>query len=183
MSGPTSLRWRLLRSAAFSAVATQLAAIGHQLGGGGRPDIAILLIGGATVGAFSIGLSHAQRRWRSILAMMAASQVAFHLLFTVEAHVGSDAPMAGSHSFLPPDALRMLVFHLIAASLAAILLATGDAAVFGLFAALRRAMRILPTHTPADRRLPACAFTPVCRLRPGGALLSISPRRGPPVAL
>jgi hypothetical protein len=176
------LRWRLLRSAAFSAVATQLAALGHLIGGGGRPDPAILLIGAATIGAIGTGLARQQRRWGPIFAVMAASQLAFHLLFTVETHTGTMSSMTIGHSSMGSDAGRMLTFHLIAAALAAVLLATGDAAVFGLFGALRRAVRVLPAHVPADRPLATASFADLDRPRPRGALLSISPRRGPPHA-
>lgn len=179
MSGPTSLRWRRLRSAAFSAVATELAALGHIIGGGGRPDLAILLIGAATIGVIGTGRTVAQRRWSSIFSVMVVSQLAFHLLFMVDPHaaVGSMA----AHPFIP-DAGQMVGFHLIAAAAAAVLLATGDTAIFALFAALRRAAQILFAHAAAEHplRVPSLAGAPF--RRPGGALIWISPRRGPPLA-
>lgn len=176
MSGPTSSRWRLLRSAAFAAVATQLAALGHMVGGGGRPDLAVLLIGSVTIGATVTGLARRRRTWPAIFGLLAGCQVAFHLLFSVDMHA-----MSGAHSFLPADPLRMLAFHLIAAALSAWVLAGGEAALFRLFALLRRSVLVGPAPLPID--LPpewTASFRGFRPPRPTGALLSTSPRRGPP---
>ncbi|WP_157695226.1 hypothetical protein [Nakamurella panacisegetis] len=174
MTVPTSLRWRLLRSAAFALVATQIAAFGHMVGGGGAPDPAILVIGAGSIGALVTGLTQRQRSFSSILGVMVAAQLAFHLLFTLDVH-----SMAG-HSFLPDDPARMLVFHAVAAALSAVVLATGDAALFGLFRALRRAVTLRAPALAAGRPLWTARSADVPARRPAGALLSVSPRRGPP---
>ena len=174
MTAPTSLRWRLFRSAAFALIATQIAAFGHMVGGGEAPDPAVLVIGAGTIGAMVTGLTRRQRSFSSIFGVMAAAQLAFHLLFTVDVH-----SMAG-HSFLPADPRRMLVFHLVAAAASAVILATGDAALFGLFRALRRAVTLTPPALLAAAPLWTARSADVPRRRPAGALLSVSPRRGPP---
>lgn len=175
MSGPTSPRWRLLRSAAFAAVATQLAALGHAVGGGGSPDVVVLLIGAVTIGATVTGLARRRRTWRGIFTLLSGCQVGFHLLFSVDMHAMSGSP------FLPADPVRMLTFHLIAAALSALVLAVGEAALFRLFALLRRSVLIVTVPLPID--LPpdwTASFRGFRSPRPAGALLSTSPRRGPP---
>jgi hypothetical protein len=175
--GPTSNRWRLFRAIAFAAIATELAALGHLAGGGGTPDAAVLLIGGATIGAISTGLTRARRGWSSIFGVLLACQLAFHLLFSVDMH-----PMAGgAHSLLPVDEFRMLSFHLLAAAVSALVLARGEAALFGLFAVLRRfgllgSRAIVVDLPPQWISRSAGPSAP----RPSGVLLSASPRRGPP---
>ncbi len=176
MSSPTSVPWRFLRSAAFAAVATSLAALGHLMGGGAAPDLAVLLVGGVTIGAMTSGLARRRRRWAGIFGVLAAAQLAFHLLFVVDGHA-----MAGGRSLIPADPAGMLTFHLLAAAAAAFVLAYGEWALFSLFSALRRCTRLL---TPAAGVELPPGWTVVGRdsfaPRPGGALLSTSPRRGPP---
>lgn len=175
MIGPTSLRWRVLRAAAFAAVATEIAALGHIVGGGTSPDIAVLIAGGAGAGAVTIGLARRRRGPGAVLAAMLLCQLGFHLLFSVDTHgmtTGSGAP----------DGLqRMVIFHLVAAAASAAVLGTGERALFGLFAALVRSVRIPPPPGVVD--LPpawTARFAPLDASRPEGPLLSTSPRRGPP---
>jgi len=52
----TSTRWRLLRAGVFALVATQLAALGHVVGGGQLPDPAMLLTIGIFLGGSLSGL-------------------------------------------------------------------------------------------------------------------------------
>ncbi len=164
-------------------MATQLAAVGHLVRGGFPPDTAILLIGAVTIGAVASCLTLTPRRWISILGVMAVGQLAFHLLFTVDGHGGTSMSMAVAHPFVPAAADVMVSFHLIADASAALLLATVDTAIFSLFCALRRAAALLRPQVCADRPLRTAEFADLHLPRPGGALLAISPRRGPPVAL
>lgn len=180
MSGPTSTNWRLLRSAAFAVVATALAALGHEVGGGGAPDFAVLLVGAATIGAIGTGLTRRRRGWLGIFGVLAACQLGFHLLFSVDVHAMANP---GDTMMVPADLGRMLVFHLLAAALSALVLAKGESALFGLFSALRRA--VLFGRQPLEINLPpqwtalaGGSLTP----HPAGALLATSPRRGPPAA-
>ena len=177
MPGPTSNRWRLFRAVAFAAIATQLAALGHLAGGGGTPDAAVLLVGGATIGAIATGLTSRRRGWSSIFGVLLACELAFHLLFSVDMH----AMARGAHPLVPVDEFRMLTFHLLAAAVSALVMARGDAALFGLFATLRRFVLLgnraivvdLPPHWISRDAGPSSP-------RPAGVLLSASPRRGPP---
>jgi hypothetical protein len=177
--GPTSNRWRRFRAVTFAAIATQLAALGHLAGGGGTPDAAVLLVGGATIGAIATGLTSRRRGWSSIFGVLLACQLAFHLLFSVDVH----AMAGGAHPVLPVDDLLMLSFHLLAAAVSALVLARGEAALFGLFAALRRfvllgSRAIVVDLPPQWVSRGAGPSSP----RPAGVLLSASPRRGPPGA-
>lgn len=165
----------MLRSVAFAAVATEIAALGHVVGGGTSPDIAVLLAGGAGTAGVTVGLARRRRGPGAILAAMLACQLGFHLLFSVNTHgmaMGAGAAV---------DLQRMVVFHLVAAAASAVVLATGERALFGLFAALVRSVRI--PAPPAGVDLPpawTARFAPLHASRPDGPLLSTSPRRGPP---
>lgn len=106
---------------------------------------------------------------------MLTCQVGFHLLFSIDTHAMT--PDSGpSHGLL-----RMVAFHLVAAGLSTVVLAAGEQALFGLFAALARSVRIL--RPPAAIDLPprwTARFAAVDASRPEGPLVSTSPRRGPP---
>jgi hypothetical protein len=165
----------MLRSSAFAAVAAGIAALGHIVGGGSPPDIPFLVAGAAAAGAVTTGLARKRRSPGTILAAMLACQVGFHLLFSIDTH--GMAVVSG-----PADGpLRMVAFHLVAAGLSTVVLAAGERAVFGLFAALARSVRI--PRPPAGIDLPpgwTARFTPLDASRPEGPLRSSSPRRGPP---
>jgi len=175
VSGPTTPRWRLLRSTAFSGIATALAALGHVLGGGEGPDVAVLMVGGAAVAGLCMGLSARRRTFSTILGLLAASQLTFHALFSIDVHA-----MARHSSMLPNHPGRMLAFHLLAIALSALVLAKGDAALFGLFGALRRAVRLVRPPSGIDLPPGWTAAVADFSVEPAGALLSTSPGRGPP---
>lgn len=167
----------MLRAAACAAVATEIAALGHVVGGGGAPDVAVLIAGGAGIGAVLMGLARKRRGPLGIVGAMVVSQVGFHLLFSVDSHDMA----SGSAPTVEP--LRMLMFHLVAAAVATVVLTTGERAVFGLFAALARSVRIPTPRIGVD--LPprwTARFVTFDAPRPEGTLLSTSPRRGPPAA-
>ena len=172
MPGPTSNRWRLLRAVAFAAIATQLPAPRHLAGGGGAPDGALLLVGGATAGAIATGLTRRRRGWSGIFGVLLACQLGFHLLFNVDVH---------ADTFLPVDLFQLLTFHLIAAAVSALVLARGKSSQFRFFSALRRfvllgSRSIVVDLPPRWISRSAGPSSP----RPAGLLLSTSPRRGPP---
>ena len=159
-------------------MAAELAALGHQVGGGGTPDLAVLLVGAATIGAMATGLTNRSRGWPGIFGVLLACQLGFHLLFSVDVH-----DMAAGHSMIPADPARMLAFHVLAAALSALVLARGESALFGLYSALRRSVSVASQAIVVDLAPNWTAsvidsFSP----RPVGALLSTSPRRGPPAA-
>lgn len=170
------MRWRLIRSSAFALVATWVAALGHLVGGGGVPDPAILFLGALVIGFSGMGLAHRQRTWPAIFGVLALSQLAFHLLFSMDVHAMSGSPMPDM------DPLRMLALHAVAAGLSAVVLARGDAAIFALFHALTSAVLLLRPILTVDRPPSWTASFPVSIPCPAGPLLSTSPRRGPPAA-
>ena len=170
----TSTRWRLLRAGVFALVASQLAALGHVVGGGQLPDPAMLLTIGFFLGGSISGLCTRRRTGPQIFAVLAASQLIFHLAFQVTVHHSS-----------PVDGGRMLAFHLFAALGAAWLMSSGESMLFRLFAALHRVI-VWPTRgRPAVEIAPSWTAmitggADVVRLRAGA--LSLPSRRGPPLA-
>lgn len=173
MRAPTSPRWRLLRASAFAAVATALAALGHVNGGGHPPDPAILIVLAVLVAASVSGLADRRLSGLQITAMLAASQVCFHLLFEVTAHQSGSV-----------DVARMVSFHLFAAAASAWVLTVGESALFRLFAALHRL--IVRLHPSSPIRLgPSWTALLADRPAPGlyQALAACISRRGPPAGL
>lgn len=177
MPAPTSTGWRVFRASVFAVLATQLAALGHVLGGGGLPDPALLLTVAVFLGGALSGLATRRRSGPQIFAMMALSQFVFHAVFEATAH--ADHVGGGLVGW---D--RMVVFHLVAATATSCLLAGGENALFRLFGVLRRLVVVV-------RPVAVVGFAPAwtvvltggagaARLR-AGELLRIS-RRGPPHA-
>ena len=171
MQAPTTPRWRLLRGATLAAVATELAALGHVVGGGALPDPAVLVTVGVFVGGAAASVATRRRSGLQIFGVLAASQLLFHAAFAATAHHGG-----------PVDAGRMLAFHVLSAVIASWLLAGGDATLFGLFTMLRRTLRTLRT-TPAIGLPPGWTAVLVegqGALRLRTARFARTRRRGPP---
>ena len=177
MVTPTGTGWRFFRSGTFAVFATQLAALGHLLGGGQLPDLSILLTVTVFLGGSLTGLAKSRRKGRQIFAAMVASQVVFHAAFQLTVH--SDE----SVSWVPGG--RMLLFHLVAAGVTATLLARGESMLFRLFAALHRVL--LPARIrPIVGAVPH--WTAVITGGAGGELLrdvraAAASRRGPPISV
>ena len=171
MPGPTSRFWLTCRSASFALVTAYVSGLGHLLGGGSLPPIGTLLFAAAVVGGMVSGLARTRRGPMQMLAMVVGAQLAFHLLFSLDAH-----------DMAPLDLPRMLAFHVVAAVLCALILAHGDRALFRLFAALHRVVdRALatPAALPSWPRPPAAAADPFAR--PAARHhCTTAPRRGPP---
>jgi hypothetical protein len=175
---PTSTGWRILRASVFAVLATQLAVLGHVMGGGHLPDPAVLLTIAVFLGGSLSGLAARRRNGAQIFAVLAASQLVFHIAFAVT------ATHAGHGAGDPLDAPRMLAFHLFAALAATALMAGGESTLFRLFAALHR---VLVRTRLAPPVVLAPAWTAVItggsggvRLR-SGELTRVS-RRGPPLS-
>jgi hypothetical protein len=171
----TGTRWRLLRAGVFALVATQLAALGHVVGGGHLPDPAMLLTIGVFLGGSLSGLCTRRRTGPQIFAMLVASQVVFHFAFQVTVHHASSV-----------DAGRMIAFHLIAALGAAWVMSSGESTLFRLFAALHRVVRWPTRGRPAVELAPTWTAVitggaEAVRLRAGAR--SLPSRRGPPLAV
>jgi len=134
VQAPTSTGWRLLRASVFAVLATQLAALGHVMGGGQLPDPAVLLTIAVFLGGSLSGMAARRRTGAQIFAVLAASQLVFHIAFAVTATHAEHG--AGG----PLDAPRMLAFHLFAALAASALMSGGESTLFRLFAALHRVL-------------------------------------------
>ncbi len=160
------------RSASFALVTAYVSALGHLLGGGPAPEIGTLLFAAALVGGSVSGLARVRRGPLQMLGLVIGAQLAYHLLFSLDAH-----------ALAPLDLPRMLAFHAVAAVLCALILARGDLALFRLFEALNRVIgRVLgvPAAVPVGPR-PRLVPVDVPALAPRWC--SIPLRRGPPPPL
>jgi hypothetical protein len=175
VGAPTSTGWRYVRACVFAVVATELAALGHVLGGGDLPDVSVMITVTVFLGGSLSGLANSKRTGPQIFAALVLSQLAFHAAFQVTAHHASNADG-------PMDIRRMLVFHVLAALAASWLMAGGESMLFRLFAVLHRVL--VPGQTALAIGLPPTWTAVVTgggrpvHMRAGE--LSAGSRRGPP---
>lgn len=176
---PTSTGWRVFRASVFAALATQLAALGHVMGGGLLPDPAVLFTIAIFLGGSLSGLANRRRTGVQIFTALATSQIVFHTAFAVT------ATHAGHGAGGPLDASRMLTFHVLAALATAAVMAGGESTLFRLFAALHR---VLIRARLIQLVFLAPGWTAVISGSSGGVRfrsgeLSLVSRRGPPPRL
>ncbi len=178
MQTPTSPGWRLLRAGVFAVVATQLAALGHLMAGGALPDPVVLLTLTVFLGGSLSGLAGRRRSGPQILGALLASQLAFHFALSLTAHPMTVNPTTGTGG----GAGWMVAFHAVAAVVAAWVMTGGESMLFRLFAALHRALVVLPVAPPILLSPGWTALLPAgtvgVRVSTGG--LSAASRRGPP---
>ncbi|GAA4196248.1 hypothetical protein GCM10022252_43270 [Streptosporangium oxazolinicum] len=144
---PAPLTLRLARAAAFAVVCLGLGVLAHLLGGGvvSAPAAASAL---ALAFLMALPATGGERGLATIWPLLAATQVALHLLFST-VHLIAPLAEAGGHphpgSGLVPG-LGMVVAHGWAGALAALWLARGEAALWAvlrrLAVRLRRLLRI-----------------------------------------
>lgn len=205
MGSPGDGVLRVARTVAVTAVVVGLAVAAH-VAGGGRPPRPLALVGLAFATAYVCAWVARRRLSLPLLAgLLAAGQWALHHAFdlvgaacapvTAPMHAGhavaagscepvaaAAGVVAGRHAAAPSWA--MLAAHVAATAVSALVLASGDRALWalcGLLAALLPALprAAAPVAVPV-RRAPDVAAVP----RPRRAvLLRVSPRRGPPTAL
>jgi hypothetical protein len=164
---------RLLRGLVTAGLSTLLIAVGHLLGGGAVPDLAVLVVLFPLLTGGVVGLADRCRSTGATIATLAGGQYALHVLLGL---LHPHAPAAGS-----PDASTMLALHAGATLVVAVLLRHADRAVVAVGSALRRVLPRRPFVPPADG--------PLLPLRPDGpghslrplALAAVPTRRGPPV--
>lgn len=188
----TTRTTRALRGASFAAIATLLAAVAHTLGGGGAPSplfctvVAVL----ATPAAMLLAGPRV-RAWRT-WASVGASQLLFHLAFSLVGDLGAwdvgalghvHGPAAvdlASAASVPLPSPGMLAAHAAAAALTAWLVRVGERVVLAVSAwtvrVLNRARIVLAPHRGLARPLPS-APPVLARGRVAAHPLS---RRGPP---
>ena len=167
-------RWRQLRAGGFAVLAGQISLAGHVVAGGQLPDLPLLIAMTALVAGCALGLARQQRGFWPLLITMSITQLVFHLTLTLN---------DSRHGMLDadPHPMRMLVFHAVAAVLAAGLLAFGEHLLFRLLGWLSRLIPRRPAGPMAATGTLWTAILQVTRVllarAEAGTPLS---RRGPP---
>ena len=141
---PTSGRWRLARVAGLGTAAYGLAVGAHVSAGGGWPGwpVSVMLV--ALLGVLAVVFTNRRRRLPSLFGVLAAAQVALHVLLSLldapasscsvvdvghhAATASCDPSVAASGSVaMAMPSLSMLVAHVVATAATAWLLARGEA--------------------------------------------------------
>lgn len=163
---------RLLRGLVTAGLSTLLIAVGHVVGGGAVPDLAVLVVLFPLLTGAVVGLADRCRNTPTTLAVLGGGQYALHVLLAL---LHPHAATAGSR------ASTMFLLHALATVVVTVLLRHADRALAAAAAALRRVLPRRPYVPPADAPLPQRRPAgPAARRRP--ALGSLLPtRRGPPV--
>ncbi|MFC3999797.1 copper resistance protein [Nocardiopsis sediminis] len=173
---------RAIRTAFLAGACAGLSWSGHALWADTPASPAAAPVAAVLLTPLLAALTRRQRGFGEIFAVLAASQVALHLVFLAsapespalaEGHAGH-----GLAGYFP----GMLAAHLWAALLAAALLARGEAALWSLLALLGAALPSLaaPATVPAPAGTPPCIPEPP-PLRPGGGAPRRDRSRAPPV--
>jgi hypothetical protein len=177
---------RALRLLVFAVTATCLALLSHRLAGGASPAWAPTVLACALPGAAGAVLTRRRRGPLEILVVLAAVQVAMHVVFDCSASAMPSMSSAGGGSMSPGAGLLMPAAHTVAVGGTALLLARGEAAlhaVLDVLAWLRRGARPMP-GAPAPvpvvgRRAWSMTVAPA-GLQPGLVAAADVVRRGPP---
>ena len=177
MTGPL----RFVRGAIVGSSAVVLGAGGHVLVSGMTPTTSSLAV--ATVIAVVVGIAMSGRRWRlpSLLAVLAAAQLSFHVLLG-----GTPHTMPGMHGATgsgdPHHPVLMVVGHALAVVVSATLLERGEDWCWQLVELLTRPIRLTRLVPLVARAEPSVInewTSPVGRRQ---AWLSSLRHRGPPLA-
>lgn len=159
---------RAVRGCAFTVVSALLAIAAHVAGSGRPPQTASLVIAVVALAAASSAVADRQRGLLGVLALTGAGQLAVHLvLFGLDGHApdprGLPAPGAG-------HPLVMIVVHVLAAAIVAIVLTGAYASAFAVAAALARVLHRSLVPPPAS--------APLRSARRDGSRLCCRPRSG-----
>lgn len=163
---------RLLRGLVTAGLSTLLIAVGHVLGGGAAPDLALLAVLFPLLTGAVVGLADRCRSMAATLATLAGGQYALHLLLGLLHPHGSA---------LGPSAATMVALHAVSTVVVAVLLHHADRALVAVHEALRRVLPRRPFVPPADAPLPSFLATCDDPLPRRLALAAVPARRGPPV--
>ncbi len=180
---------RVVRSAAVGALGAALAASAHAAAGGGPPTVGALALAAVAVGAGAYVVAGGPLGTARLLALLLAAQALLHAVFeltapaaTGHAHHGGDA----ANALTPAGEATMVGAHLAATLVLALLLARGEAWLFG---AGRLAVGLVRRLATVARPAPVCPATRDGR-RPVLAIVRAQPslrplagaasRRGPP---
>lgn len=195
----TTRQRHALRGAAWSSIATLVAATSHTVAGGPAPAMLLVVAMAVLLTPVTAVLAGARPGLGRLAAAVAVGQAAFHAVFQLlGAPTGQGAAIGGPHAHHGAALLLrsaavdagartedagMYLAHAVAAALTVALLWRGEQAVRAIARAtvslLRRARA---PRLPVSARPPrAVAATPPPAA--ASALLSAAPRRGPPVPL
>jgi hypothetical protein len=180
---PTSGLLRVLRGTAVGTTAMSLAVAGHVVGGGSLPPATVGTLLCLTV-AGSIALS--SRRWTfsALATVLLGVQLVCHVALAGQATASS--PTDHSHTAHGTSA-SMLIAHVLAAFVTAVLLRRGESWCWRLVALLGRPAQVARLFTtrsvlrPVARLVPAADDAPA--LLRSLLLADAQPRRGPPALL
>jgi hypothetical protein len=162
-----------LRGVVTAALSTLLIAVGHVLGGGSVPDLAVLVVLFPLLTGAVVGVADRCRSAPATIATLAGGQYALHVLLAVlHPHPPVDAA---------PSGLTMFALHAVATLVVTGLLRHADGALAALGSALRRALPRRPFVPPADGPLRPLRVTAVALVPRQPALATLPTRRGPPV--
>nr|BFE78000.1 hypothetical protein GCM10020093_006010 [Planobispora longispora] len=174
------LPFRLLRSAAFSAVCVALAVLGHRAAGGPGPEPWAVAAGTAAVAITATALAGRERSATAVNVTLACLQLLLHELFALG---GPSAILPHGHGQGLGESLGMILAHLTATLITGWWLARGESALWALLRTagnrLGASFRLLaaPAAPRPCGRFPArAAAVPARRL-----LLHTVSRRGPPL--
>jgi hypothetical protein len=184
--------FRLARAAVVGGATVFLAAGAHVAGGGALPDPLIVVGILALVLVPAIALAGRKISVVGMLGMLGAGQLGLHWAFdalsvsasaapppsTSHVHVlaALSAPSTSDH--LHGDSTLMLVGHILATIVTALVLARGEQALWALLAWLTPLVRLLAAAAPHPApALPAFSEEP---LPPAWRTLRLPARRGPP---
>lgn len=164
---------RLLRGVVTAGLSTLLIAVGHVLGGGAFPDLAVLVVLFPLLTGALVGVADRCRSVRATIATLGGGQYALHVLLAVlHPHPSFDAA---------PSGLTMFALHAAATLVVTVLLRHADHALAAVGSALRRVLPRRPFVPPADGPLRPLRVASAARVARQLALAAVPTRRGPPV--
>ncbi|MDF5752807.1 MFS transporter [Spongiactinospora sp. TRM90649] len=174
------MSFRLVRAAVFAVVCVGLSAAAHRVSGG---TLSVAVVAGGLLLAFGAGAaaSGRERSLAVILPLLAGTQVALHVLFSLS-HAPVVQEVTGhTHASTLAPGMGMLIAHAWAAGMSAMWLAKGEAALWGVLRRLAVRLRpmLVPYLQPVDEPDVVVAAPEPGRLR-SVLLASAAPRRGPP---
>jgi len=180
---PTSGALRVVRGTAVGTTAMSLAAAGHVAGGGSLPPATAAILLGLTV-AGSVALSGRRWTFSALATVLLGVQLVCHV--ALAGHATAANLTNHSHAAHGTSA-SMLVAHVLAALVTAVLLRRGESWCWRLVALLGRPVqvaRLFSTRPMLKRvaRLVAAADGAPALLR-SLLLADAQPRRGPPALL
>ncbi|GAA2990171.1 hypothetical protein GCM10010483_38370 [Actinokineospora diospyrosa] len=167
---------RVLRGALLGGSSAALAISAHGMAGGGIPDTAVTLALTALVGWAGTALADRRGGLVATLALLGVSQLCLHVLLTDIA-----VPHDGHQHTPAVSGGLMLVTHVAATVINAVLLTVAGAALNAIASAVTGLVRVLTTSLPPTTPQPALTVTTTANHLLTVLLRVVCGRRGPPV--